>query len=660
MDDTIKYRELFFEETDEYLQTLNDCILELEKNPEEDEVLEEIFRAAHTLKGMAATMGYNTMAKLTHKMESVFELFRQKTIEVNSDIISLIFLCLDKLSEIVEDLRAEQDGEYDIEDLLNKLDTILNIEDSQEKEIHEDSKLELDWDISDTDRMVIESGQEKNYKSYNIAVEIDNNSVLKGARAYLIINKLEQQGDLIKLNPPAEIIEEGEFGNIFKMIYLTKWDLEDIKALILNNAEIEKVLIEEIDDDYIQGKTEDKKEKLKDNKKDTKSKSNLHHMNQSIRVDLHRLDSFMNLVSELVIYRTRLEDITNKEEVNEIKEPLEHVARITTELQDLVLKIRMQPVNVVLNRFPRMIRDLSKELEKEIELVIKGEDTELDRTVVSELGEPLVHLIRNAADHGIESPQERIAHGKDEKGEIQLTAHQEGNRVIIIVKDDGKGIDPKVIKQSAEEKGIDTSGMDDKDLVQLIFHQGFSTNKEVTNVSGRGVGMDVVKQKISSLGGSIEVQSKIDMGTTFVIKLPLTLSIIQVLIVNIGEDVFALPLGMIEKVSKYTEDEIIQAHNNEVYDYNGRTIPVIRVNEKLKIQSNSKNNHIIFIKLGDKYFGLLVDDLVGQQEIAIKKLGKILKNTEEYLGATILGNGEIVLILDVSNLCKREQGDDFE
>ena len=662
MDDTSKYKELFFEETDEYLQTLNDSILELEKNPEEESVLEEIFRAAHTLKGMAATMGYNTMARLTHSMESVFELFRQKEIGVDSSTISLIFACLDKLSEIVEDLRAEQDGEYDIDELVSALDAIAEQKNGDTGEnINEHSDMSLDWNIGETDKLVIESGYEKNYNAFNIGIRIDETSVMKGARAYLVINKLEQRGDVIKLDPPAEVIEDSEFGNIFKMIYLTKWDIEETKALILNNAEIEEVIIKEIEESDLQ---EDIKEiedlELEEENKESKSKASLHQMNQSIRVDLHRLDSFMNLVSELVIYRTRLEDITKNDEIVEIKEPLEHVARITTELQDLVLKIRMQPVNVVLNRFPRMIRDLSNELSKEIDLIIEGEDTELDRTVVSELGEPLVHLMRNAADHGIESPEKRISLGKSPTGEIRLTAHQEGNRVVITLKDDGKGIDPKVISKSAKKKGIDTSGMENKDLVQLIFHQGFSTNSEVTNVSGRGVGMDVVKSKIMSLGGTIEVESRVNVGTSFIIKLPLTLSIIQVLMVNVGREIFALPLGIIEKVSKYKEEEIVQVHNNEVYIHDGQTIPVIRVSEKLNIESDSDDNHIIFIKLGNKSYGLLVDDLVGQQEIAIKKLGRILNNSDEYLGATILGNGEIVLILDVSSLCKVNQGDELE
>ena len=317
----------------------------------------------------------------------------------------------------------------------------------------------------------------------------------------------------------------------------------------------------------------------------------------------------------------------------------------------------MEPVNVVFNRFPRMIRDLSKQLDKDIELIIEGEETELDRTVVSELGEPLIHLIRNAADHGVERKEERLAKGKVEKGIIKLTAYQEGNRVIIIVGDDGKGIAPETIRESAIRKGIDVSGLDGKELIQLIFHQGFSTAQEVTDVSGRGVGMDVVRQKINGLGGTIEVESEVDKGTDFIIRLPLTLSIIQSLMVGIGDNIFAIPLGIIDKVVKIEKEEILKSHSSEIYIYRNKAVPVIRVNEKLSIETRGEEKHIILIQLGDQHYGLLVDRLIGQQEIVIKKLTGILGKMKEYLGATILGNGEIILILDASNLCNERKVD---
>lgn len=676
MDDTTKYRELFFEETDEYLQTLNESVLELEEHPEEKGLLDEIFRAAHTLKGMAATMGYNTMTQLTHSMENVFEQFKDGSLKITGDNITLIFSCLDKLSEIVEDLRDNIEKDYDISDLLASLEAVSSGgEEKTEEKAGEDFTTIAPGQLDDTLRMLINNGEERGYQAYNIAVKLDEKCTLKGARSYLIINKLEQNGDIIHLDPPAEKLEEGNFDRVFRIIFLSQLSLEEVKENVDDNVEIEATLVETLDlskeeiavessqeekqvevskEEKSEEKPDKKAEEPKENKEMTASKQNHHNMNQSIRVDLSRLDRFMNLVSELVIYRTRLEDLSTKYKATEIYEPLENVERITSELQDLVLKIRMQPVNVVLNRFPRMIRDLSKELDKDIELLIEGEDTELDRTVVSELAEPLVHLIRNAADHGIESRERRKELDKPEKGLINLTAYQEGNRVILIVKDDGKGLDPEKIEESAQRKGIDTQGLNEREMVNLIFHSGFSTVENVTNVSGRGVGMDVVRQKITSLGGTIDVDSVIDEGTTFTIKLPLTLSIIQALMVKIGQETFALPLGIIEKIEKLEEDEIILSHDKEIYVYREKMVPVIRLNEKLGIESDEKNNHIILITLGHKYYALLVDDLIGQQEIAIKKLSGTLGNMKEYLGATILGNGDITLILDVGNLCKEE------
>lgn len=635
MDDVSKYRELFFEESDEYIQTLNDCLLELEKNPNEINIINEIFRAAHTLKGMAATMGYNTMAELTHHMENVFSLFKNGTIAVDSDIISLLFNCLDKLLEIIEDLRIEKYIEYDIGDLLKALDNIGKGE-TGTQDTKKSSSKDLNTKIDDTDMMIIQDARDKGFIAYKIIIKLSEDCQLKGARSYLVVNRLESMGEIIHSDPAPEKLEAGEFDLQFQLIYLSKQDKETIFETIDGIAEIDDIVIKEIDSDLKRKNSETKNfgttiKKL-DVKNQAKVDSNSHgHVNQSIRVDLNRLDQFMNLVSELVIYRNRLDDISSRLNVNEIHSPLEQVTRITSDLQDLVLRIRMQPVSVVFNRFPRMIRDLSKDLGKELDLIIEGEETELDRTVISELGEPLVHLLRNAADHGIESTNDRIVLGKPSTGVIRLTAYQEGNKVIIKVSDDGKGIKPENLGK--------------------IFEPGFSTVREVTNISGRGVGMDVVKQKIMSLGGTIDVNSELSKGTTFTINLPLTLSIIQSLLIKVGDEIFALPLGIIEKIVEIEYKDIVKSHNDEVYIYRGHAIPVIRLDKKLSLESKDCNKHIIIILLGSQYYGLLVDDLIGQQEIVIKKLGGILKKTKEYIGATILGNGDIILILDAGNLC---------
>ena len=423
MDDSQKYRDLFFEETDEYLQTLNDNLLQLEKDTENPGIIDETVRSAHTLKGMAATMGYTTMAELTHRMENVLELFRNGTLSVTSDVVSVIFKCLDKLSEIVEDLRNESYPQYDISDLLNELDGLSNPDTSKEEPVQGvDFSIDIK-EISEIDASVIQSAIEKNFNAFSIAVRIVENCLLKGARAYLVVNKLEQEGDIIQTTPGVEDLEDGNFDRVFKLVYITKQDRAFVLESIENVSEIEEVIIEQITEENIpkgytlaesqeEAKNEDQfsdeaamasvKAKTSETAKTEEKTGAISSTpsSQSIRVDLSRLDNFMNLVSELVIYRTRLEELSTRYRATEINEPLEQVARITSDLQDLVLKIRMQPVSVVFNRFPRMIRDLSQELGKEIDLVIEGEETELDRTVVSEIGEPLVHLMRNAADHG--------------------------------------------------------------------------------------------------------------------------------------------------------------------------------------------------------------------------------------------------------------------
>ena len=357
------------------------------------------------------------------------------------------------------------------------------------------------------------------------------------------------------------------------------------------------------------------------------------------------------MVSELVIYRTRLEQIVLNYKSPELSETLEQVGRTTTDLQDLVMKIRMLPLDTVFNRFPRMIRDVSVELNKEINFIIEGADTELDRTVIDEIGEPLIHLLRNAADHGIESKEERIAAGKDVVGTVKLIAYQEGTKALIKVIDDGAGINVEKVRAKAEKVGINTEGLSENEIKNLIFAQGFSTNEVVTDISGRGVGMDVVKTKIASLGGTVDLISEEGKGSTFIIQLPLTLQIIQALLVNVGEETLAISLGFIDRVIDYKEENIKRTNGKEVIIYRDSVIPLVRLNERLDIQADdSEKKFVIIVNVGDKTVGLLVDSLLGQQEIVIKPLGKTLKSLKEYIGATILGNGLVTLILDVGAL----------
>ncbi|MFL2125358.1 chemotaxis protein CheW [Marinilactibacillus psychrotolerans] len=670
MDDNSAYRDLFFEETDSNLEILNEEVLRLEQNPEDTEIIDSIFRSAHTLKGMAATMGYNTMAKLTHSVENVFELFKSKKAKVDTETVSLVFDCLDTLTDIVEALRADESDELDIANLVSRLENVANQKNTEAASVEtttETKSKEIDLVLSnleESDFTVINQAEQTDYQAYVITVKVDSDSFMKAARAFLVMNKLEQEGDIIYTEPSADKIEEGDFEDYFKMILLSKLDQSDIKNNILETSEIDEVQIAIFDktqslrsakkvpvEAEVSNETDKVKDKSQDvSKKETPKKSI---SKQTIRVDLTRLDQFMNLVSELVIHRTRLEDLSEKEKLLELSEPLTEVGRITTELQELVLQLRMQPFNVVLQRFPRMLRDLANELGKEIQLVTEGEDTELDRTVISEIGEPLIHLLRNSADHGIEMPDERERLGKPRLGTVKLAAYPEGNRVVVTLSDDGKGLNPEYIKASAEKKGVSTLGLSDEEIQQLIFHPGFSTAAKVTGISGRGVGMDAVKEKISSLNGTIETVSEVGKGTTFKIILPLTLSIIQALLVKTGGETFALPQAIIDKVNRFDEEDAIQVHQGEVYRYKDTTIPITRLTDALDLEdSNYGSPHIIIVSIGDEKHGLVVDELVQQKEIVIKKLGKELGEMNHFLGATIMGDGSISLILDLTSICK--------
>lgn len=664
--DTSQYMTMFLEESMENLQTLNESLLELEKSPEDVDTLNKIFRVAHTIKGMAATMGFNDIADLTHSMEDVLSEFRDGKMKVTQNVVTVLFDCLDTLEKMINIIEEGSDSVIDIKKIIEDLEKTkkVDLEESKEEEVEIlDSKESLK--LNEYDLSIIKQAIERDYNALELRIVLSQTTLLKSARAFLIVQDLEQKGEIIKSNPSTEKIENEEFDFILEFIILTTSTKEEIKSLIENISEVESVEVKnveitktknisksKIDEKIIKETVEvkpkeiNKVEKIKEEKKIKNKK-----VHQSVRVDLEKIDNLMNMVSELVIYRTRLEQIVIDNKSTELNETLEQVGRTTSELQDLVMKIRMLPLDVVFNRFPRMIRDVSVELNKEINFIIEGSDTELDRTVIDEIGEPLIHLLRNAADHGIESREERIKRGKNPIGTIKLQAYQEGTKALIKVTDDGAGIKVEKIRKKAESVGISTEGMSENDIINLIFAQGFSTNEVVTDISGRGVGMDVVKTKISSLGGSVELTSEEGIGSTFIIRLPLTLQIIQALLINVGEETFAISLGFIDRVISYSKENIKKINGKEVIIYRDDVIPLVRLNERLGINSSDKNKKfVIIVNAGDKTFGLLVDSLIGQQEIVIKPLGRTLKNLNEYIGATILGNGLVTLILDVGVL----------
>ncbi|MBU3208879.1 chemotaxis protein CheA [Clostridium algidicarnis] len=669
--DTQQYLSMFLEESMDNLQTLNESLLELEQRPEDIDKLNEIFRVAHTIKGMAATMGYNDMAELTHKMEDVLSRFREGELKVTQKVVTVLFECLDTLEKMVDNVSEGVESEENIAGIISQLESIAEEHHEEKVEIKEIEKGQLVEDgieLNEYDINVIKQAVEKGFYAKEIYITLDENTLLKSARAFLIFKSLEESGEIIKSIPSAEDIENEIFDFQMSLVYITTKNDEEVFNIISNISEVRDVKVSEIDLEQNKSKEikdvstkVNKEKKINEVKKvkiqpkdEHKENDNTNHKktHQSVRVDLERLDKFMNMVSELVIHRTRLEQISTSYKLLELNETLEQVARTTSDLQDLVMKIRMLPLDVVFNRFPRMIRDLSVELDKEIEFKIEGQNTELDRTVIDEIGEPLIHLIRNAADHGIESKEERLKKGKSEVGTITLSAYQEGTKAVIKVEDDGKGIEVEKVKNKAEKMGISTEGMNDNDIRNLVFLQGFSTNEKVTDISGRGVGMDVVKTKIGALGGTVDVISEIDKGSTFIIKLPLTLQIIQALLVKVGNETIAISLGYIDRVIDYNEDLIKRTDGKEVIIYRDTIIPLVRVNEKINLEIDEKNKKrfIVIINVGEKTVGLLVDGLLGQQEIVIKPLGKTLQASKEYIGATILGDGLVTLILDVGAL----------
>lgn len=659
--DTSQYMNMFLEESMDNLQILNESLLELEKNPNDVDKVNEIFRVAHTIKGMAATMGFTDIAELTHKMEDVLSKFREGQLNVTQEVVTVLFDCLDTLERMVSNIEEGTDSSIDIEAIIKSLHNISQVKDvAENKEIETLVTLEKDncsMELNDYDMSIIKQAQEKDFNAIELSITLSENTLLKSARAFLIVKDLEEIGEIIKSKPSTEDIENEDFELQLDFVLITTSSEDEVKKLVENISEVRMVktkLIEfqKIEESAVKPKEvklepkEAPEEKKKSVRKEGNKKSH-----QSVRVDLERIDKLMNMVSELVIYRTRLEQIVVDHKSSDLTETLEQVGRTTTDLQDLVMKIRMLPLDTVFNRFPRMIRDISVELNKEINFVIEGAETELDRTVIDEIGEPLIHLLRNAADHGIETKEERIAKGKPAVGTIKLVAYQEGTKALIKVIDDGAGINVEKVKAKAERVGINTEGLSDDDIKNLIFAQGFSTNEVVTDISGRGVGMDVVRAKVSALGGTVDLISEEGKGSTFVIRLPLTLQIIQALLVNVGNETLAISLGFIDRVIDYKKDNIKKSNGKEVIIYRDDVIPLVRLNERLNIESvETDKKFVIIVKVGEKTIGLLVDSLMGQQEIVIKPLGKTLSSLKEYIGATILGNGLVTLILDVGAL----------
>lgn len=698
--DVSQYLEIFIDETSEHIQNLSDCIMALEQEPDNKDTINEIFRAAHSLKGMAGTMGFKRMQRLTHDMENVFQEVRSEKIKVNGEMIDILFQCLDAIEAYLESVKnTSNEGTEENEAIINNLNNILNggnvvseekapaeTSPQVEESVQEDGayivKI-LHDELPDSEKNAIKEKEDAGQKICALTVYIDKECLLKSARAFLVFKELEELGTILYYNPSSQDIEDEKFGMDFSVIVATDKDVDSLVEAAKTVSEIEEAVGKQVTlaDFNKNEEKEETKEKpavevpvqaapvkaapAKAAKTGKPAANNKPVTSRTVRVDIEKLDTLMNQVSELIIAKNSLVSISSAEgsgtQSQLFTEQIEYLERITTSLHESVMKARMVPIESVVNKFPRMIRDLSKTLNKQMELVMTGEETELDRTVVDQIGDPLQHLLRNSADHGLESNELRVQRGKSEVGHIFLNAYQEGNNVIIEVGDDGNGIDTESVKEKAIERGIVTpeqaETLSQKEIIDFLFMPSFSMAKKISDISGRGVGLDVVKSNIEALGGDVEVKTTLGEGSKFIVRLPLTLAIIQALMVEIEDEKYAIALGSIQNIEDIPVEDVKYVQAKEVITLRGSVIPLIRLDKILDVErkdieaeKNKTSLTVVIVKKGDNYAGLVVDRLMGQQEIVIKSLGNYINNNKMISGATILGDGEVALILDANTL----------
>ena len=694
--DVSQYLEIFIDESSEHIQTLSDCIMTLEQEPDNKDTINEVFRAAHSLKGMAGTMGFKRMQHLTHDMENVFQEVRSDKISVDSSMIDLLFKCLDAIDAYVENIKSSSDEGTDDNELIIKelndfiakangqvIEPVAKAEQDEkteeEQSSQEDTKFSS-FELTDSEHAAVMEAKDSGLKIYGFTVFVQKECLLKAARAFLVFRAVEEFGQIVVYRPSSQDVEDEKFDLSFSFFVASTEDIEKIRTAAENVSEVEKVIAAEVTEFHVEGeKVEASKEETSPapvGQKETspmpteqkkaapvakKPAAGKPATSRTVRVDIEKLDALMNQVSELIIAKNSLVSISSAEgnEMNSqsFHDQIEYLERITTNLHESVMKVRMVPIESVTQKYPRMIRDLSRSLNKKMELYITGEETELDRTVVDQIGDPLQHLLRNSADHGLESAELRAERGKPETGSIFLKAYQEGNNVIIQVGDDGNGIDTEAVKRKAIERGIVTQeqadNMTQKEIVNFLFMPSFSMAKKITDISGRGVGLDVVKSGIEQLGGDVEVATELGKGTTFTVRLPLTLAIIQALMVEIRDEKYAIALGSISNIEDIPVEDIKYVQAKEVIHLRGSVIPIIRLDRMLDIEPKEEEpDHltVVIVQRGGAQAGLVVDNLMGQQEIVIKSLGKYINGNKLISGATILGDGEVALILDVNTL----------
>ncbi|MGB9661447.1 MAG: chemotaxis protein CheW [Moorellaceae bacterium] len=679
--DMSQYLSLFLDEAEEQLQQLDEAIVLLEQDPENRELLNRIFRVAHTLKGSSASMGFERMATLTHRMESVLDALRQGKLGVNAGIIDLLLACLDKLRELKEQLTTGHEGEVDASALVRRLEEVLAQEGDEGNRVS--SPADLPLELNEVEENVVRAAEVRGYRAYEIKVELEPDCRMKGARAFLVFNNLKDLGEIIKSEPHTQELEAEKFENTFRLALVSKEDPDTVANVIKSISEIKEVTVRPLileEDRVVEAKPEEGEGgtggQVPVPTEAGAQRSMDRRAAQTVRVDVQRLETLMNLVGELVIDRTRLAEVGNNlkqklgsEELVEVLDEISlHIGRVTSDLQEEIMKARMFPIDQVFNRFPRMVRDLAHKAGKEINFVVEGRETELDRTVIEEIGDPLIHLLRNAIDHGIELPEERVRMGKPRYGTIALKAFHQENQIVITVQDDGRGMDPEHLRRRAVEKGLlspeAAARLSKREALDLIFLPGFSTSEKVTDVSGRGVGMDIVKAHLEKINGTIDIQTTPGAGTCFTIKLPLTLAINRSLLVTLEDRVYAFPLANVVEIIEVEAEQVRRVQHQEVTVVRGQVLPLVHLAKALGFPGEWRLDQgkaaVVIVGLAEKRVGFVVDALLGEQEIVIKSLGSYIGKIPGIAGATILGDGRVALILDVQSLLNHLRAEEEE
>ncbi|WPP39819.1 chemotaxis protein CheA [Paenibacillus hunanensis] len=693
--DMNQYLAMFIDESNDHLQSLNEKMLELESNPTDLGIVQVIFRSAHTLKGMAATMGFEDLAALTHQMENVLDLVRNEKLAMQEFIFDTLFKGLDALESMVQDITQGGEGKADVTAIVEALQAIVRGEIPSSTPAATASAVAAPSaasavsskaiELDEFQQSVIEQSLSAGHQALYMEVSIREDCQLKAVRAYMVFDLLERYGDVIKSEPSTQDIEQDKFERSFSLYYVTQKDAAELEPMVTSISEIESVKVTMLDASSLKEMVSSKEPQSiaapaveaaptaptatavkaetaapAPAAKAAATKAPAPAPSRTIRVDIDRLDVLMNLFSELLIDRVRLEQLASEVKVPALTDTVEHMGRVSSDLQNIVLKLRMVPVDTVFNRFPRMVRDLAKSLDKKLDLIITGAETELDRTVIDEIGDPLVHLLRNSVDHGIESVAKRVAAGKNETGTVKLSAFHSGNHVFIEIEDDGNGIDREIILKKALKNGVVSqevaNTMKDEEVYQLLFAPGFSTAEVISDISGRGVGLDVVKSKITSLGGHVTVSSELGKGTKFSVQLPLTLSIISAMLIRVGSEKYAIPLTSIVETGIIKAKQVRDLHGSQLIPYRDTHIPLLSLSRVFEVpdfdEREEEETEIVVIRKGDKLAAIAVENFIGQNEIVLKSLGSYLPETMGISGATILGDGQVALIIDPNAFIK--------